>query len=129
MKRRIHIFLLLFFATVFVAEKYNIVVAESYNNNGYGNIKDSIKNCICEQQQRLHDCKFEHPQQNSVSFTRLGKNNTHRRTHDNTKSGCFFNNYTSKIKPKLSFVVCHKAVVPLIHTRQYYIYALRHIVI
>ncbi len=129
MKRRIHIFILLFLTTLFVIGNCNTIAAENYSNKEYAKIKNSTENSICKLQERLQHCKFEHPQQNNISFTRHGKNSTTRRTYDNTKSGCSFKSYVNTIKAEYLFALCHKAVIQYRHTRRYYIYALRHIVI
>ena len=128
-KRRKYIFIILFLTTFLFAGNSNTIASENHDNIECGKIKNSIENCICKLQERLQHSKFEHPQQNNISFTSHAKNSTSRRTHNDTKSGCCFNSCVNKIKAEYHFALCHKAVIQYCHTRRYYIYALRHILI
>lgn len=129
MKRRILTFLILVLAAVLVTDK-NCAMAADYNTNKeYCVIEDCIEGNISRLQERLRECRFCQPQQNGVSFTRHGESNTFRRIHDNTKNGYTPGGQDIHIAPEYSIAVCHKAVATSRHTREYYIYALRHIII
>ena len=129
MRQRILTFLLLAFAAVLVTDKSYASEVYGSTNKEYCLIEDCFEKNVIGLQQRLRECRFEQPQHNGITITRKSENNTYRRAHDNTKNGYTSAIHELHINVRYNIVVCHKAVSTSRHTRGYYIYALRHIII
>ena len=129
MKRKILLFLLFSFVAVIFGNKSNAMAADCYIHKEYSIIEDSVKKNLTRLQHLLEESKFELPHHNGSGITRKNEQNNCRRTNENAH-----NEQTSDVqetgnRQKNGIITYHNAVATSRHTRGYYIYALRHIII
>ena len=92
-------------------------------------LKDSSRENIAEHSDRLNDCRFETPQTNNVNITQRNQQQTTQRQWQENPRCTLASSYTPARRYRATLQNVRAAVAASRHSRGYYIYTLRHIII
>lgn len=91
-------------------------------------LKDSNRENIAELSDRLNGCRFETPQTNNVNISSRNQNQTQRQWQENPRC-TLASAYAPATHNRYIIKDVRAAVAASRHSRGYYIYTLRHIII
>lgn len=91
-------------------------------------LKDSSRENIEELSDRLNDCRFETPQTSNVNITQRNQHQTQRQWQENVRCA-LASAYAPATHNRYIIKDVRAAVAASRHSRGYYIYTLRHIII
>ncbi len=128
MKNLLSILLLSLLSIICTGNSDNSLACAGESNVALCTLKDSNKENIAELSDRLNGCRFETPQTTNVNITQRNQQQTQRQWQENTKC-VLASTYTPSGHSWNTLQSVRATVAASRHSRGYYIYTLRHIII
>lgn len=129
MKRILTILLLLTISATYVAGRERMLMQNQAAGENNGSISNTERKNIEKLSNELQECCFEVPGTSSVQFTYKNKQQPLRRLCGNSKTTPTADFQTQQQKITVKGYSIHSKITESRHSRGYYIYTLRHIII